>query len=183
MQPSLFNLSPPALTVSAVTAHIRQLLDTDDLLQDVWVEGEISNWSPAGSGHIYFTLKDAGASLRCVVWRSTARRLAYRPRGNGEAVQAHGRISLYEVGGQYQLYVDDIEPAGLGALYAEFERLKRQLAAEGLFEEERKRPLPPFPRRIGIVTSARAAALRDILRVLARRYPLAEVILSPAAVP
>lgn len=182
MQSSLFDLRPPALTISAVTAHIRQLLETDAILQDIWIEGEISNWSPAGSGHIYFTLKDAGASIRCVIWRSTAMRLGYRPRGNGEAILAHGRVSVYEAGGAYQFYVDEIEPAGLGALYIEFERLKRQLAAEGLFEAERKRPLPAFPLRIGVVTSIRAAALKDILNVLSRRCPLAEVIIAPAAV-
>jgi exodeoxyribonuclease VII large subunit len=182
MQPALFNLRPPALTVSAVTAHIRQLFDLDDVLQDVWVEGEISNWSPAHSGHIYFTLKDAEASIRCVIWRSTVRRLTYLPQGNGEAIMAHGRVSVYETGGTYQLYVDDIEPTGVGALYVQFERLKRQLAEEGLFDEERKQPLPPLPRRIGIVTSVRAAALRDILNVLTRRYPLAEALLSPTPV-
>lgn len=182
MQSSLFDLRPPALTISAVTAHIRQLLETDVILQDIWIEGEISNWSPAGSGHIYFTLKDAGAGIRCVIWRSTAVRLGYRPRGNGEAILAHGRVSVYEAGGAYQFYVDEIEPAGLGALYVQFERLKRQLAAEGLFDEDRKRPLPAFPLRIGVVTSIRAAALKDILNVLSRRCPLAEVIIAPAAV-
>ncbi|HEY83720.1 MAG TPA: exodeoxyribonuclease VII large subunit [Chloroflexi bacterium] len=182
MQPSLFDFKPPALSVSVLTSHIRNLFDLDTTLQDVWVEGEISNWSPAHSGHIYFTLKDAGASIRCVIWRSTARRLSYRPVGNGEAVLAHGRVSVYEVGGTYQLYVNDLEPVGQGALYAQFERLKRQLSDEGLFDEDRKQPLPAFPRRIGIVTSARAAALRDILNVLARRFPLIEVILSPAPV-
>ncbi|OQY33240.1 MAG: exodeoxyribonuclease VII large subunit [Anaerolineaceae bacterium 4572_5.2] len=182
MQPSLFDFKPPALSVSVLTSHIRNLFDLDTTLQDVWVEGEISNWSPAHSGHIYFTLKDAGASIRCVIWRSTARRLSYRPVGNGEAVLAHGRVSVYEVGGTYQLYVNDLEPVGQGALYAQFERLKRQLSDEGLFDEDRKQPLPAFPRRIGIVTSARAAALRDILNVLARRFPLIEVILSPTPV-
>ncbi len=182
MQPALFNMRPPALTVSAVTTHIRQLIDADDILQDLWLEGEISNWSPAHSGHIYFTLKDSSASIRCVVWRSTARRLTYRPRGDGEAILAQGRVSVYEAGGAYQFYVNDIEPAGMGALYIQFEQLKRKLAAEGLFNPEHKQPLPAFPRRIGVVTSARAAALRDILNVLSRRYPLAEVILSPTPV-
>ncbi len=182
MQPSLFDLKPQTFTVSELTGHIRSLFDRDATLRDVTVEGEISNWSPAHSGHIYFSLKDAGASIRCVIWRSTARRLSYRPAGNGEAVQARGRVSVYEVGGSYQLYVDDLEPVGQGALYAQFERLKRKLEAEGLFDEDRKRPLPAFPRRIGIVTSARAAALRDILNVLSRRFPLAEVTLSPTPV-
>lgn len=182
MQSSLFDLRPPALTISAITAHLRQLLENDAILQDIWIEGEISNWSPASSGHIYFTLKDAGASIRCVIWRSTALRLGYRPRGNGEAILAHGRVSVYEAGGAYQFYVDEVEPAGLGALYVQFERLKRQLAAEGLFDAERKRPLPAFPLRIGVVTSIRAAALKDILNVLSRRCPLAEVIIASTAV-
>ena len=182
MQPSLFNLQPPTFSVTDVTRHIRQLIDLDEVLQDIRIEGEISNWSPASSGHIYFTLKDAEASIRCVIWRSTAQRLRYRPQGSGEAIVAHGRVSVYEAGGAYQFYVDDLEAAGLGALYAEFERLKNRLAAEGLFDAERKRPLPPVVQRIGLVTSTGAAALRDVRHVLARRYPLAEVILSPAPV-
>ncbi len=182
MQTSLFDLGPPRLSVTEVNAHIRQLIDSDEILQDLWLEGEISNWRPASSGHIYFTLKDAAASIRCVVWRSTAARLRYRPKGDGEAVALYGRVSVYEAGGAYQFYVNDIEPLGVGALYVQFERLKRQLAAEGLFDESHKRNLPPFPRRIGVVTSPKAAALRDILNVLNRRFPLAEVTLSPAAV-
>ena len=182
MQPSLFEFSRPTLSVTDVTRHIRQLIDLDEVLQDIWLEGEISNWSQAASGHIYFTLKDAGASMRCVIWRSTASRLGYRPAGSGEAVLAHGRVSVYEAGGAYQFYVDDIEAAGLGALYAEFERLKTRLADEGLFDPQRKRPLPTLPARIGVVTSTGAAALRDVLNVLSRRYPLAQVMLSPATV-
>lgn len=182
MQTPLFDFGPPRLSVSEVNAHIRQLIDTDDILQDLWLEGEISNWRPASSGHIYFTLKDSAASIRCVIWRSTATRLHYRPKGDGEAVALYGRVSVYEAGGAYQFYVNDIEPLGVGALYVQFERLKQQLAAEGLFDDEHKRRLPPFPRRIGVVTSPKAAALRDILNVLSRRFPLAEVTLSPAAV-
>jgi len=182
MQSSLFDFQRPTLSVTEVTRHIRQLLDLDEILQDIWLEGEVSNWSQAASGHIYFTLKDADASIRCVIWRSSARRLSYRPQGNGEAVLAHGRVSVYEAGGAYQFYVDDIEAAGLGALYAQFEQLKNQLAEAGLFAPERKRPLPLVVRRIGVVTSGGAAALRDVLTVLRRRYPLAEVILSPTPV-
>ncbi len=182
MQSSLFEIGPPRLSVADVNAHIRHVLETDDLLQDLWMEGEISNWRPASSGHIYFTLKDATASIRCVIWRSTAARLRYRPRGDGEAVALYGRVSMYEAGGALQFYVNDIEPVGVGALYEQFERLKRKLEGEGLFAAEHKRDLPPFPKRIGVVTSAKAAALRDILNVLARRYPLAEVTLAPAAV-
>ena len=182
MQNPLFDFRPPALTVSEVNAHIRKLIDTDSTLQDFRLEGEISNWSPAHSGHIYFTLKDSKSSLRCVIWRATAQRLTYRPQGEGEAIVAQGRVSVYEAGGAYQFYVNDIEPVGVGNLFAEFERLKRQLEAEGLFEAVLKKSLPPFPKRIGVVTSAKAAALQDILNVLARRFPLAEVVLSPTPV-
>ena len=182
MQPALFDLEPTIFTVSAVTAYIRQKLEVDFTLQDLWLEGEISNWKRAASGHIYFTLKDSGASLRCVIWRSQAERLIYTPQQEGEAVLAHGRISVYEAGGNYQFYVDDLEPLGQGALYAEFERIKARLAAEGLFEAELKKPLPDFPRAIGLVTSPTGAALRDILNVLRRRFPLVQVILAPTQV-
>ena len=182
MQPSLFEFEPRILTVSAVTAYLRQKLEADLTLQDLWLEGEISNWKLAASGHIYFTLKDAGASLRCVIWRSQAGRLVYLPQRDGEAVLAHGRISVYEAGGNYQFYVDNLEPLGQGALYAEFERIKARLAAAGLFDAALKQPLPPFPRAIGVVTSPAGAALRDILNVLRRRFPLAQVIVAPTPV-
>lgn len=182
MQPSLFEFEPRILTVSAVTAYLRQKLEADLTLQDLWLEGEISNWKLAASGHIYFTLKDAGASLRCVIWRSQAGRLVYLPQRDGEAVLAHGRISVYEAGGNYQFYVDNLEPLGQGALYAEFERIKARLAAAGLFDAALKQPLPPFPRAIGVVTSPAGAALRDILNVLRRRFPVAQVIVAPTPV-
>lgn len=153
MQLSMFNsLGPRVYSVSAITAYIKERLEVDLTLQDLWVEGEISNWRPAPSGHVYFTLKDPDASIRCVMWRSTLPRLSYRPAGDGEAVLAHGRVSLYEPQGQYQFYVDDLEPVGLGALQAQFEQLKARLAQEGLFDQARKRSLPTFPRRIGLVT-------------------------------
>ncbi len=168
-------------TVSQITDYIKELIEVDPLLQDVWVEGEVSNFSQSTLGHIYFTLKDEGASIRCVMWRSLAERQVYLP-GDGEAVIAHGHISIYEARGLYQFYVDTVQPAGLGSLYLQFEALKERLAAEGLFAEEHKRPLPPFPRRLGVVTSPTGAAIRDILRVLGRRYPLVEVVLSPTLV-
>ena len=183
-QPGLFE-EPQAprgpLTVSEITARIRTLLEQTPILQDVWVAGEVSNFSRASSGHIYFTLKDAGAQLSGVVWRSQARALRYLPK-SGDQVVAHGRVGLYEQGGRYQLYADAFQPAGRGALFQEFERLKAQLEAEGLFDAARKRPLPPFPRGIGVVTSPTAAAFRDVLNVLGRRYPLARVLLAPTAV-
>ena len=112
----LFDFSPRVLTVSAINAYIRHKLEADLTLQDLWLEGEISNWKAATSGHIYFTLKDAAASLRCVIWRSQASQLVYLPQREGEAVLAHGRVSVYEAGGNYQFYVDDLQPAGQGAL-------------------------------------------------------------------
>lgn len=175
----LFN--PPPLTVSALTSYLRGLFLNDDMLQDLWVFGEISNVSQPASGHLYFTLKDASASLRCVMWRNVVRALKWLPK-EGEAVEAHGSIDIYEAGGQYQLYADTIRPAGEGALYQEFLRLKNRLEAEGLFDPQRKKPIPPWPERIGIVTSPSGAAVRDILNTIRRRFPLAKAILSPTPV-
>jgi exodeoxyribonuclease VII large subunit len=171
----------PYFTVSQITSYIKDLFEIDFVLQDLWIEGEVSNFSRSAAGHAYFTLKDEAASIRCVMWRSVAARQGYLP-SNGEAIVAHGRISVYEVQGTYQLYVDYLQPAGLGALYVQFEALKKRLEAEGLFAPERKRPLPSFPRCLGVVTSSTGAAIRDILHVLGRRYPLVEVILSPTLV-
>ena len=173
---------PPAnvYTVSQVTAYIKSLFAEDLLLGDVWLSGEVSGFTQASSGHCYFTLKDAGAVLKAVIWRTQAVRMAL-PR-NGDQVIVHGYISVYEQGGAYQLYVDKLEAAGAGRLWLEFERLKARLEAEGLFDPARKRPIPEQPRRLGVATSPTAAALRDILRTLAARYPLAEVILAPTPV-
>ena len=176
-------------TVSQITSYIKDLFEIDFVLQDLWIEGEVSNFSRSAAGHAYFTLKDeavsshgiTAASIRCVMWSSVAARQSYLP-SNGEAILAHGRVSVYEIQGTYQLYVDALQPAGLGALYLQFEALKRRLEAEGLFAPERKRPLPPFPRCLGVVTSPTGAAFRDILHVLRRRYPLVEVVLSPTLV-
>lgn len=169
------------LTVSQLTARIKALLESDAALSDVWVEGEVSNFSRPASGHLYFSLKDAAARIQCVMWRSTAARLRFLPE-NGQAVRVHGRLSVYEAQGAYQLYAEEILPAGLGDYYMQLERLKARLAAEGLFAEERKRPLPEFPRHIGIVTSPTGAALQDILHVIQRRFPCVDVTLAPAQV-
>jgi exodeoxyribonuclease VII large subunit len=168
-------------TVGELSAYVRQMFDLDYRLRDMDVSGEISNFTRAASGHLYFTLKDSTAQLKCVMWRSQAERLRFRPT-EGDAVIAHGRVSVYEVGGVYQLYVDHLQPAGRGDLAAAFERLKDKLAAEGLFDADHKRPIPGFARRIGIVTSADAAALRDILTVLQRRNPLVSVLIAPTLV-
>ena len=180
-QLDLFASSPEPMTVAQVTRYVKSLLDGDYLLQDLWVEGEVSNFKVTASGHAYFTLKDDRASLRCVMWRSDVRQQNLLPQ-DGQSVLAHGRISVYEAAGAYQFYVDHMQLAGMGRLYLEFEALKRRLAEQGLFDAARKRSLPPFPRRLGVVTSPTAAALRDILNVLNRRYPLAQVVLSPTLV-
>lgn len=169
------------VSVSDLTAYIRAVLESNENLMGVWVTGEIFNLSRPASGHVYFTLKDANASLRCVIWREQARYLSGALR-DGMAVEAHGSVSVYEQGGQYQLYVDGLRAAGEGLLYQEFLRLKAGLEAEGLFDEDRKRPLPRLPRVIGIVTSASGAALQDMLNTLRSRCPMVEVVLAPAAV-
>ncbi|RIK30213.1 MAG: exodeoxyribonuclease VII large subunit [Anaerolineae bacterium] len=182
MQPSLFPAQvPQTYTVSKLTFLIRKLLEENESLQDVWVQGEISNLSRPASGHVYFTLKDSNAALKSVMWKTSAARLNLSLR-DGMEVEVHGRIGVYEPQGQYQLYADQIRPVGEGALYQEFMRLKAQLEAEGLFDSERKRPIPELPRRIGLVTSATGAALRDILNTLRRRLPLVEVLLAPSPV-
>ncbi len=169
------------LTVSQLNIYLRELLDADPIVQDLWVEGEVSNFVRASSGHCYFTLKEGEGQIKAACWRSNVARLHALP-ANGDAVLAHGRVAFYEAGGQIQLYVDMIRPAGVGILHARFEELKARLDAEGLFDLSRKRPLPPLPARIGIVTSPKGAALQDILNILRRRYPLAEVLLSPCQV-
>jgi exodeoxyribonuclease VII large subunit len=169
------------LSVSQLNTYLRELLDADPIVHDVWIEGEVSNFSRASSGHCYFTLREGEAQIKAACWRTYVARIPAMP-GNGDAVLAHGRVAFYEAGGQIQLYVDMIRPAGVGLLYAQFEELKARLDAEGLFDPSRKRELPPFPRRLGVATSPTGAALQDILKVLRRRYPLAEVILAPCRV-
>jgi len=169
-------------SVEGVTAYIRELLDHDPPLQNVWVSGEVSNMRAAASGHWYFTIKDARAQLKCVMFRSSVQRQIIEPK-DGEAVKVHGKISVYEARGEYQLYADEIQAAGgIGDLYLRFEQLKAALQEEGLFDAARKQPLPEFPLRLGVVTSPDAAAFRDVQTVLARRFPLAQVILSPTLV-
>ena len=172
---------PTVWTVSELTGYIKELFEIDYRLRELEVSGEISNFTRARSGHLYFTLKDESAQLRCVMWRTAAQALRFAP-GDGDAVVVHGRVSIYEAGGAYQLYADFMAPAGRGNLAMAFEELKERLAAEGLFDLERKRPLPPFPQKIGLVTSADAAALRDVLNVLQRRAPLLSVLLAPTLV-
>lgn len=159
---------------------MRTLVESDSLLQDVWIAGEVSNLSRPASGHIYFTLKDSGAAIKCVIWRSAAFRVPEFQVGS--QIEAHGAVSIYERDGTYQLYVNTVRMRGEGELFQEFMRLKARLEADGWFDEERKRPIPERPDVIGIVTSATGAALQDMLNTLRGRYCLAEVIVSPAAV-
>jgi exodeoxyribonuclease VII large subunit len=166
-------------SVSELSAELRDLLERR--FTDVWVEGELSNFQASAAGHLYFTLKDERAQLRAVCFRNTARLLRFRPE-NGKLFRARGRVSTYEGRGEYQLIVEVLEPAGLGALQLAFEQLKTKLEKEGLFRHERKRPIPAFPRKIGIVTSPKSAALRDILTVLKRRHNAVDVLIFPAEV-
>lgn len=174
--------APPILSVSVLARYLKELLETNDILQNIWVQGEISGCKTYASGHCYFTLKDAEAQLPCVFFKHARLRSSAPTLRDGMAIAANGRISLYERDGKMQLYVESVELVGEGALFLRFEQLKARLSAEGLFEEERKRELPSQPSVIGLVTSPDAAALRDMLRVLRTRYPLVLVLLSPALV-
>jgi exodeoxyribonuclease VII large subunit len=165
--------------VSALSARLRGVVES--AFSEVWVEGEISNGRAWQSGHFYFTLKDEGAQVKSVIFRSALRYLKFRPE-DGLRVVARGRLSVYEPKGEYQLVCEHMEPQGFGPLQLAFEQLKKRLAAEGLFDEARKRPLPALPRRIGIVTSLDGAALRDIVRVLRRRFPNAHLVIAPTRV-
>ena len=169
-------------SVGDITRHIHELFDEDEVLADIWVRGEISNLTKARSGHWYFSIKDSQAQLRCVMFRGAARTARVDVKA-GDEILVHGRVSVYEARGEYQLYADQIEAVGgIGDLHRQFEALKAKLDAEGLFDAARKREIPAFPRRIGIVSSPTAAAWHDIQNVLRRRYPLVELTLSPTLV-
>jgi exodeoxyribonuclease VII large subunit len=178
----LFSDAPPIFSVTQVARYLKELLVDDALLQDVRVSGEISGCKTVASGHCYFTLKDADAQLACAFFKYARLRSVAPDLHDGMAVIVSGKISFYERDGKLQLYVDHVELAGQGALFQRFAQLKTRLEAEGLFDEERKRPLPPRPKTIGIVTSPEAAALRDMVRVLRTRYPLVKVVLAPTLV-
>lgn len=175
-------MSTSVLTVSQINGYLKSLLDGDPNLNPVYVSGEISNFTDHyRSGHLYFSLKDEKAVLKAVMFASSARRLRFRP-SDGMKVLCRGRISLYEASGQYQLYVEDMQPDGLGALNLAYEQLKSRLEKEGLFSPSRKRPIPRYPRRIGVITSPTGAAVRDICQILGRRWPLAEIVFCPVLV-
>jgi len=191
-QPTLWDAPPPVdepsprpapriLRVSDLNRRVRALLDGDPMLADVWVEGEVSQPSYPPSGHCFFTLKDAASQLRAVLFREELARVAVRPE-HGMQVICHGRLRAYEPQGVYQLYVESVTPAGAGDLHQQYEALRARLSAEGLFEADRKRPLPRWPRKIGVVTSPVGAVWRDIGNVMRRRWPFAELVLSPTIV-
>ena len=169
----------PVYSVSQVTRYLKDSLEADALLGDLWVRGEVSNLSHSAAGHFYFTLKDATSQMRCVMFRPAhgGENLA-----DGGAISAHGRVSLYEVRGDLQLYVDLVQPEGVGERHLELERLKVKLEAEGLFDASRKRPLPAFPRRIGVATSPFGSVWHDIQNIIQRRFPLVELALAPTPV-
>lgn len=169
------------LSVTELNGRVKSLLDGDGLLQNVSVRGELSNYKIYPSGHHYFTLKDAESSLRCVMFRSSAARLRFRPE-SGMGATAFGRVTVYPRDGAYQLYCTDLLPEGMGDLYAAFEQLKKKLASEGLFDPAHKKPLPRYPRRIAVVTSGAGAAVRDIIRVAGKRWPMAKIIVLPVRV-
>ena len=166
-------------SVSEITSQVKGLLE--ESLPKCWVEGEISQYTHHSSGHRYFTLKDNASQLSAVMFKWQASSLSFSPQ-QGMQVQVYGHISVFERAGKYQLYAEQIKPAGVGELAIAFEQLKNRLAAEGLFDESRKRPLPPYPRKIGVVTSPTGAAIRDILQILDRRAPDIEIVLCPARV-
>ena len=166
-------------SVSEITSQVKGLLEEN--LPKCWVEGEISQYTHHSSGHRYFTLKDNASQLSAVMFKWQAGSLSFSPQ-QGMQVQVYGHISVFERAGKYQLYAEQIKPAGVGELAIAFEQLKNRLAAEGLFDESRKRPLPPYPRKIGVVTSPTGAAIRDIIQILDRRAPDIEIVLCPARV-
>lgn len=173
------NMQP--LTVSELNAHIKRLLDGDQLLGSLAVRGELSNYKVYSSGHHYFTLKDAESSLKCVMFRSSASQIRFQPE-NGMGVTAVGSVSVYQRDGVYQLYCTELIPTGMGDLYLAFEQLKARLSKEGLFDPEHKKPIPAFPKRIAVITSGSGAAVRDIIRVLGHRWPDAQVVILPVRV-
>lgn len=170
------------LSVSQLNRYIKMNFDADENLANIFISGEISNFTNHyRTGHLYFTLKDDSAAVRAVMFNSSAKRLKFMPE-DGMKVIARGRVSVYEASGQYQLYVDDMQPDGVGALNLAYEQLKEKLQKEGLFSELHKKPLPPYPEKVGVITSPTGAAVRDIINVLGRRFPYAEIVFCPVLV-
>lgn len=170
-----------ALSVTELNTYIKNVFDNDSKLGNIWIKGEISNFKPHSTGHMYFSLKDEGSLIRAVMFKSAAFKLPFVPE-NGMKVLAHGRISSFVRDGQYQIYLDSMEPDGVGALYIAYEQLKKKLELMGMFDPLKKKPLPKIPSRIGIITSPTGAAIRDMINVAGRRFPYAKIILYPSLV-
>lgn len=168
-------------TVSELNGFIKKTFEANPVFSDIWIKGEISNYKKHFSGHIYLTLKDDGGVLKAVIFKSNAYSLTFEP-SDGMKVMARGRVSVYEPGGAYQLYITEMLPDGAGELYVAYEKLKRKLSDEGIFDEEHKKTIPKYPERVGIITAPTGAAVRDIINVATRRFPLAELVLFPAKV-
>lgn len=170
------------ISVSQLNMYVKSVFDGDENMQNVFVSGEISNFSPnARSGHLYMTLKDSNSSIKAVMFAGNAARIKFRIE-NGMAVIVRGRVSLYERDGAYQLYIDDMQPEGIGSLAIAFEQLKDKLSNEGIFDYTKKKPIPPFPKRIGVISSPSGAAVQDVLNVISRRFPIAEIVFAGVAV-
>lgn len=174
-------MEPRIATVSQINNYIKKILDQNIILNNVWVKGELSNFKLHYSGHIYTTLKDEGGVLKAVMFKGAVSKLMFAPK-DGMKVLARGRVGVYENGGVYQLYIEEMTPDGVGELYIAYEQLKAKLQEEGLFDEQYKKPIPRFPSRVGVITASTGAAVRDIINVITRRWPMAEIVLYPAQV-
>lgn len=174
-------MEPKVATVSQLNSYLKKIIDNNVNLNDIWIKGEISNFKLHYSGHMYITLKDEGGVLKAVMFKSAASQLNFMPE-DGMKVLARGRVSVYEQGGSYQLYINEMIPDGVGALYIAYEQLKKRLEEEGLFEQAHKKPIPQYPEKIGVITATTGAAVRDIINVITRRYPYAEIIIYPSLV-
>lgn len=174
-------MEPKIATVSQINNYIKKILDNNIVLNDIWIKGEISNFKLHYSGHMYVTLKDEGGVLKAVMFKGAASHLQFMPE-DGMKVLARGRISVYEASGAYQLYINEMIPDGVGALYVAFEQLKKRLEEEGLFDENFKKPIPAYPEKIGVITATTGAAVRDIINIITRRYPYAQIIIYPSLV-
>lgn len=177
----MYSPNPTVYSVAQLNNYVKSVLDNDENLNHLFVTGEISNYKPHYSGHMYMTIKDETASIKAVMFAGNASRLKFKPE-NGMKVIIFGTVSLFQRDGSYQLYINDMQPDGIGALNIAFEQLKKKLEAEGLFSNQYKNPIPKFPQKVGVVTSATGAAVQDIFNVLKRRYPVAEVVLRPCQV-
>ncbi|HAL63823.1 MAG TPA: exodeoxyribonuclease VII large subunit [Clostridiales bacterium] len=174
-------MEPLIATVSQLNSYMKRLVEAQQTLGDIWIKGEISNFKEHYSGHLYITLKDDGGVLKAVMFKSAAQTLTFRPE-DGMKVLARGRIGVYEQSGTYQLYINEMTPDGVGELYIAYEKLKKRLAEEGLFDDSAKKPIPKYPEKIGVVTATTGAAVRDIINVITRRYPYCEIIIYPSLV-